>query len=59
MLNIKFLLILLLIIILILLIINYFNKDNFNDAFINNTVIVNFFTKDLCKEWKWSTVRLR
>jgi len=50
--NIKFLLVLLLIIILILLIINCFNKDNFNDNFINNTVIVNFFTKDLCEEWK-------
>ena len=41
-----------LIITLILLIINCFNKDNFNDEFINNTVIVNFFTKDLCEEWK-------
>ena len=50
--NIKFLLVLLLIITLILLIINCFNKDKFNDAFVNNTVIVNFFTKDLCEEWK-------
>lgn len=50
--NIKFWLVLLLIITLIILIINCFYKDNFNDAFVNNTVIVNFFTKDLCEEWK-------
>ena len=52
MLNIKFLLVIVLIITLTLLIIYCFNCDNFNDSFLNNTIIINFFTKDLCEEWK-------
>ena len=49
---IKFIFALLLIVIISLLIIYCFKCDNFNDSFLNNTIIVNFFTKDLCEEWK-------
>ena len=55
-----FIILFLLIVIFILLIIRFIRKDNlvisqktpFDDTFINNTVIINFFTKDLCEEWK-------
>ena len=48
----KYLKLAIIILVVLIIIIFFLKKDNFNDNFINNTVIVNFFTKDLCEEWK-------